>query len=260
MVLVADNLTVTNPEVARAIALGDPEPIRAIAVAGKAAGATYLDINLGPRRSGGTDVLRFVLQALEGVWNRGVLIDSARSELMETAAREWRGPVVLNGYSGDLGRDSVLDVASRYRLEVVVLLMDRGIPRDAEERLALAADLVGRCAGAGVSLERLWIDPVVVPLGWSEGQAYDAAVLRTLRGLPALFGQPVKTMVGISNLTTGATGGHRLPWMQEVFLAAAVGAGLTHALLDIRQSQLVRTARALDVLTAERLFAAGEFI
>ncbi len=259
MILVAENLTVTHPEVARSVREADAEPIRGLAEEARRAGAAFLDVNLGTGRWGGPAAVEFVLQALRGTWEGGILADTLDPAVMVRVCDTWHGPVVLNGYSGDPDRESVLEVAAGRGVELVVLLMAKGIPNGVDARLALAAELVGKSVARGVPLERLWIDPVVAPLGWVDGQEHDAALLEVLRRLPDVLGQPVKTLVGLSNLTTGAVGGNRVPWLQEVFLAAAAGAGLTHAMVDIRSPGLIRTARALEVLADRRLFAPGEF-
>jgi 5-methyltetrahydrofolate corrinoid/iron sulfur protein methyltransferase len=168
--------------------------------------------------------------------------------------------LVLNGFSGDAGRNAMLDVAAEHGTELVVFLMARGVPQSVEDRFALAAELIGRCAEKGIGLDRLWIDPVVSPLGWADGQERNVALIDVLRRLPDVLGGPVKSIVGLSNLTTGAAGSNRVPWMQEVFLALAVGAGLTHAMIDVRSEGVVRTARALQVLAGGRLYAPEEFV
>ncbi len=258
MIVVAENCTVTDPRLARAVRERDPEPLRHLGRLCRAAGAAYLDVNLGAGRHGGPEAMTFVLETLAEVWQGGVLVDTTRADVMAQAARVWSGPVVLNGYSGDPGREAVLEVAAATGADLVVLLMARGIPRSVDERLALAAELVGRCAEAGVAAPRLWLDPVVAPLGWIDGQGYDADLLEVLRQLPDLFGAAPKTVLGLSNLTTRSTGGAPLAWLQEVFLAAAAGAGLSHAMFDVRNPRLLRVARALAVLRGERLFAAQE--
>jgi 5-methyltetrahydrofolate corrinoid/iron sulfur protein methyltransferase len=263
VIVVAENLTVTDPVVARALAERDADPLRALAATAEKAGAQYLDVNLGPGSPGGVGVFEFVLDALSGHWGRGLLIDTTQVSVMEAAARrasEWPGPMVLNGYSGDPGRRAVLDLAARYGLDLVVFLMAGGIPRALEERLALAAELVADCRERGLGLDRLWLDPVVAPLGWIDGQARNADLIDILRGLPEVLGGACNTIVGLSNLTTGAAGGRRVPWLEEVFLAHAAGAGLTHAMVNVKNEGLVRVARALEVFEGRRLFAPQELL
>ncbi len=256
MILIADNLTVTHPSVARALERRDPAPLEELASRAREAGARYLDVNLGRRPA--PRALEFVLDVLSGCWEGGLLIDCPEPEPMERAARRWRGPLVLNGFSGDAGRDRVLDVAVRHGLGLVVLCMAAGVPRDPDERLALAVELAGRCQARGLGLDRLWIDPLILPLGWENGQAYSAGFFEVLRRLPEVFGQPVATVAGVSNLTTG-TAGRRIRWLEGVFVAAAAGAGLTHVLADVRNPHVVRTIRALDAFENRRLYAAEEF-
>lgn len=260
MILVAENCTVTHPEVARSVREEDGGPLRALAEQAQRAAASYLDVNLGAGRWGGPEAMEFVLDALAPCWRGGILVDTLRAPVMERACDLWPGRVVCNGYSGDPGREEILEVAADRGTELVVLLMARGIPKGVDARLALAAELAGRCEAKGVGPDRLWFDPVVAPLGWVDGQEYDAELLEVLRRLPEVLGQPVKTILGLSNLTTGAAGKGRVPWLQEVFLAAAAGAGLTHAMVDVRNAGLLRTSRALDVLAGRRLFAPEELL
>jgi len=260
VILVAENLTVTSEEMARAVRAQDREPILRLAMEAAEAGVAYLDVNLGSGRWGSCDAMAFVLDTLSEVWTGGILVDSTNHSVMDEACRRWPGPIVLNGYSGDEGRERVLDVAARHEVDLVMLLMARGIPRDLDARLLLAAELVGKCQERGIGLERIWIDPMVAPLGWVDGQERDVALLEVLRRLPEVLGEPVKTIIALSNLTTGAVGGDRVPWLQEVFLAAAAGAGLTHVMLDIRSAPLLRVVRALGVFAGRRLFAPQEFL
>jgi 5-methyltetrahydrofolate corrinoid/iron sulfur protein methyltransferase len=219
-------------------------------------------VNLGAGPRGGADALDFALGALAGHWDGGILVDTTNPGVMRRAGEawgRWPGGLLLNGFSGDRGREAAPAIAARHGLGLVVLLMAAGIPRGADERLALAAHLVGLCQDAGLGLDRLWIDPVVAPLGWSDGQDLDAGLLEVLRRLPQVFGEPVQTLAGLSNLTTGAAPGRRLPWMEEVFLALAAGAGLTHALVNVTNPRLVRVARAVEALEGRSLYAPEAF-
>ena len=258
MILIAENLTATNPAVAQALRERDPAPLQAVAERASAAGAAYLDFNLGAGRWGRGEAVAFALEVLSECWTGGLLADTADPSVMDQVACGWPGEVVLNGYSGDSGREAVLEVAADHGLDVVVLLMAKGIPPSVEERLALAVVLAGDCAARGVAVERLWFDPIVAPLGWIDGQAYNRNLVGILRELPGVFGTPVRTLLGLSNLTTAAAGAYRIPWLQQVFLALAAGAGLTHVLADVCDPGILRVVRALEVFQGDRLYAAGE--
>lgn len=260
MKLVAENLTITSAAIRRAVAGGDPLPLRTIARKARSAGAYAIDVNLGPRRKELAHAVDFVLDALDGFWDRELWIDGSDAGAMARAARRWPHGVTLNGYSGNCGREEILRVAADFGLDLVVFLMtDRGIPPSADERLALAAELVGRANEAGVETSRIIIDPVLAPVGWMNGQALNAALLATLRELPGIFGMEMRSVLGLSNLLTTSAGVRPPEWLDEAFLALAAGAGLTHAMVDIENPRFSSLAKALSMFAGESPFAAAEF-
>ena len=258
MILIAENITVTNPVVRAAVENSDPKAIELIIDAAKRAGAKFIDVNLGPGHTEDHAHLEFVLDTLRAHWEGGVWMDTADWRAAEFAASNYGDlHLVLNGYCP--GRERMLEVAAAFGLELTVFLMDGArVPKGVDERLALAAELVGRCSDAGVGAERLIIDPVLVPMGWMDGQELNASILEVIRALPTLFGPEIRSMTGLSNLVTGSTGQRRVMWLEEVFLAAAAGAGLTHVMLDITNPELVRVAKALAVLDGQTPFAPAE--
>lgn len=261
MKLIAENLTVTHASIRRAMEARDPGPLRAVARLAKEAGATALDVNLGPWRKGLEGDLDFTLEALAGFHHGPLWLDGSDARLMERAAKRWPHPVTLNGYSGNRGREGVLALAAERGLDLVIFLMtDEGIPPTLEGRAELAARLAGEAQAAGVQLERVIIDPLLAPMGWMGGQELNARLLELIPLLPELLGGPVSTVVGLSNLLTRSTAGNPAPgWLEETFLALAAGAGLTHAMVDVGKPGLSRTARALAAFRGERPFAPGEF-
>jgi 5-methyltetrahydrofolate corrinoid/iron sulfur protein methyltransferase len=259
MIPVSENLTVTRPAVADALDRRDPAAIAAIARQARGNGARFLDVNLGPARRDAAARLAFALDALRGEWDGGIWIDTVDAGLMEEAVRLWPHPVTLNGYAGGGAREGVLDVAGRHGLDVVVFLMDRSVPAATEERLALAAELVGRCAEKGIGPERILIDPVAAPMGWMDGQARNAGLFEVLRALPGLFGPEIRSVIGLSNLATRSAGVNRMRRAEELFLAAAAGAGLTHVLLDTSRRDLMGVVRAVEIFEGRLPYAADLF-
>jgi len=193
-------------------------------------------------------------------WGGPLWIDTVDPELMKRAANLWEGGVVLNGYAGGGEREGAIAVAASMELDLVVFLMGKGVPKSFEERLSLATELVERCVNGGVALERIIIDPVLAPLGWIDGQERNADLIKILRALPEVFGVPLRSMVGLSNLLTRSTGQRAARWLEEVFLAMAAGAGLTHVMLDASNEELLKRAKAVTLLSGEGLFAPEEWL
>lgn len=260
MILVAENLTVTNRVVAEALERRDPAPLLRIVSLAAAQGIKALDLNLGPRRKGLSDSQNFLLDTLEGHWTGELWLDGHDPALMEEAILRLPVKPVLNGYCGGNSREEVLKLAAAYGTDLVIFLMDdRGVPKLMEDRLSLAAELLGRALVAGVDAERIIIDPVVAPLGWMDGQEMNAALANLLPSLRDMFGEESRSVVGLSNLTTRSARGVSSRFIAETFLAFAAGRGLTHAMVDIENPNFARIAAAIEAFQGRKVFAPEEF-
>jgi cobalamin-dependent methionine synthase I len=139
--------------------------------------------------------------------------------------------------------------------QVVLLLMTPQVPREAEDRLVAALDGCERLVQAGISLDRLIVDPVVAPLGWGDGHLHSGEILKFLTLLPEALSQPVRTMVGLSNITTRSAGREVRQEVETVFLSMLAALGLDYAMVNIRHQPLLRTARLIRSLQGRELFS-----
>ncbi|PLX46328.1 MAG: hypothetical protein C0609_00940 [Deltaproteobacteria bacterium] len=260
MITIAENLTATSHIIAKALNARDPRPIASIAEAASKAGVDYLDVNLGHGGQRAKERMEFVLEVLGDSWSGPLWIDSVDPDLMKLAAERWHGEVVLNGYAGGGEREQVIELAASLDLDLVVFLMEKVPPATIDERLSLAVELIGNCVAGGVALERIIVDPLVAPLGWVDGQERNADLLKILRALPELFGTPLRSIIGLSNLLTRSTGQRAVRWLEDVFLAMAAGAGLTHVMLDLGNVELLRQAKAMTLFTGEGIFAPEQWL
>ena len=110
---------------------------------------------------------------------------------------------------------------------------------------------------AGVAQDRIIIDPVVPPLAWEDGIVQARAVVNVIRTLPDLLGFPVRTIAGISNLTTGAEDKKKKRLMEQTYIAMLAAAGLDYALMDILNHETVNTAGAASLFAHETIFSWG---
>jgi 5-methyltetrahydrofolate corrinoid/iron sulfur protein methyltransferase len=116
-------------------------------------------------------------------------------------------------------------------------------------------ELFGELQKAGVDRERLIIDPIIAPVMWENGNRQDMEILSVLRTLPDLLGFPVRTIAGISNLTTGQGPRDKKLLLERASLAMLAAAGLTMALMNVFHTESVLTARACNALSGDRIFA-----
>lgn len=259
MIIAADNLSAARPSVRRAIQERDAQAISHICQRAVAAGAHWLDLNPGYLPPAQRDeVWRFLVQTAEAACALKLILDAPQADSLALALGHCTRPPVLNMATAQEERlGPILDLAAAHGLEVVAATMTHSVPATSEERLALAALIVQEAARRGIEGPRLILDPMVLPLALAGGEAQAKAVLSTLRALPFLFDPAPRSLIAISNLTT-ATANARAQFAGPPFLAAAFGAGLDIALLDVSDPELMATARLCAVFDDQRLFAPAE--
>ncbi|MEI6157841.1 MAG: dihydropteroate synthase, partial [Atribacterota bacterium] len=122
---------------------------------------------------------------------------------------------------------AVLPIAQKYRAFVVGLAMgEGGIPQSVDDRMKLADTLVKAVDHYGVPRERLFIDPLVVPIGTDQNQG--KLFLETLYAIPEKY-PAVRTICGLSNISFGMP---NRKLINRAFLALSVGYGLHAAIID----------------------------
>lgn len=257
MIIVADNLQIIHNAIAGAVATGDPEPIRALVRQCAGAGADAIDINSGPLGRRPEKAMAFLVAAVESATDLPLVIDSANPKALAAGLDAATRPAVLNGFSLEPVKiQKILPLAARTRADIVGYLLGRDghVPLGADERLTTAVELFQTYVEAGCDPARLIIDPVVVPVTWQEGHRQAGEVLDVIRQLPDLLGYPVRTMVGLSNLTTGVSIPARRGILERAYLPMLAAAGLDMVLMNVLRSQSVQTARASEKLLSDGIF------
>jgi len=242
MMLVADNLQILRPEVQKAAQNQDPAPIARLVRQMEEAGAEAVDINMGPCYRNPEQIATFLVRTAEAATQLSILIDTANPRAMEAAIRAASRPPILNGFSLEprkLGK--ILPLAADHGLDIIGYLLDADghVPPDAQGRLSAGLALFDTAAAKGLSPERIIVDPVVPPLSWQDGGRQVREVLETLRLLPDLLDRPVRTVAGLSNLTSGAPSGAPRQVVESAFLAMMAAAGLSMALLNVFHTERI---------------------
>lgn len=258
MLLVADNLRITLPAVADALARRDPAPITALVEKCVAAGAQAMDINPGPLSRDCESQMRFLVETVQACCDLPILLDTTNTEAVAAGLRVALGRVIINGFSLEPRKlENMLPLAVEYGVEIVgYLLTDRSqVPVALNERMEIALALFQAAKDAGLKDEQLIIDPVIVPLTWDDGARRNRETLELIRQLPELIGAPVQTIAGLSNLTSGAPDARRRTLLQSAYLPMLAAAGLSMALMDVSTPQTMDAATASVLLGSEQIFA-----
>lgn len=261
MILIADNLQITNPAISAAVDDMLADPILKLVRQYSAAGADMIDINAGPMNKDGEKKMAFLVKTVQAASSLPLLLDTANPRALEAGLQACKNDVIINGFSLEPHKlEHILPLADRYETNIIGYLLtpDGHVPPDAAGRLNVAIELFGKFQTAGLDQRRLIIDPVIAPIIWQDGQQQAGEVLETIRSLPDVLGFKVKTIAGLSNLTTGAGGHPGRHILEQSYLSMLAVSGLNMVLLNIFNAQTVKAARASAALKGDKPFAYDE--
>jgi 5-methyltetrahydrofolate corrinoid/iron sulfur protein methyltransferase len=258
MIVVADNLRITLPAIREAVVRSARQPIRGVADACQEAGARAIDINCGPLTRHPAERMTFLVRTVQATVDLPLVLDTTNPVAMAAGLAACNRRAVINGVSLEPEKlERILPLARQYDADIIGYLLrpDGHVPMDAAGRMEAAVQLFDKIERRGIRTERLIIDPIVAPMVWQDGNRQNMAVLEVIRSLPDLLGCPIRTIAGLSNLTTGAPDAGTRRRYQITFLPMLAAAGLNMVLMNALDPAVMRVARACQNLTGETIFS-----
>jgi len=240
MILIGENINITTKIAGTAMKERNPEPIQKMAKAEVEAGMDYLDINIGPARKDGEEFMTWMVNTVQAVTDKPLSLDTTNSLAMEAGLKVHRGKALINSIS--LTRmEEELPLVIKYKADMIGLLWGRqGMPRDADERAVIAAELMYKANEMGIPNDKLWFDPIVTPV-----VNVDTNQVKPCLEFMSMLQDIVpgcKSTVGLSNVSNGAPT-HLRPYLNRTYLMMLMKYGLYSAIVDAFDPELVRIAR-----------------
>lgn len=254
MLVVGERINVIAKEIGSAMKERNPEPILAMAKAQLKGGADLLDINIGPASKDGHELMPWLVETIQEAVDCRLCLDTTNTAAMEAGLKVHKGKPMINSASGESERmNNMLGLAGKYNADVIGLAMtERGIPGDANERVAIAYDIVTACGEHGVPLDNLYLDPLILPVSVAQDKAM--AGIEAVKMFRELNDPPLKTIVGLSNISNG-TPPETKPLLDSVYLVMLMEAGLSAAIMDPLDRELIASMRAVKIFHNEMLYA-----
>ena len=248
MIIIGEKLSIIAKRVREAMMKKDKGPIQEIAIAQWKAGAGMIDANIGPAEDGGEDLMQWMVTTIQEVVSLPVCLDTTNAKAIEAGLKvhnnQWGRPLI-NSTSNDPERFPILELGAKYNAQVIGLTVGKGgLPADAEERAAIAAEIMGRAMEYGVPLEDIYLDPLVLQIATSQDHAKH--VIKAITMFQEMNDPPMKTVVGLSNISNGCPK-HIRPILNKHYFIMLMNAGLTAAIADAHEmAEAVQEKKMID--------------
>ena len=249
MLLVGENLNVITKKIGTAIKQRDPKPIQEMAIAEAKAGVDYLDINIGPARKDGGELMEWVVKTVQEVVDVPLFLDTINVEAIEAGLKVYKnkkGKAVINSIMArPESMETKFPLAQKYEAGVVALLWGpSGLPRDPEERGVLAAELIQKAIEFNIPGDDVWLDPIVTPITTPQSQVQVPGCIefmKMFKGLQEVL-PGMKSTCGISNVSNGSPENLR-PILNQTYMISLERYGMSSAIIDAFDEDLKGLAR-----------------
>ena len=251
-VTIGERIHCIAPSIRKAMDERDPKPILERAAQQIAAGATYLDVNIGPAEKDGPERMMWAVKLLQENFNNVPLaLDTANKKAIEAGIKVYNrtnGKPIVN--SADAGsRISYIDLAAANDAICIALCSADGIAKDNAEREMHCDNMLERGLSLGMTSDDLWFDPLfLVVKGMQDKQ------MEVLEAIKMFSDKGLKSTGGLSNNSNGAPK-HVRPIMDSALVAMCMMQGLTSAIVNPNDLRLMETIKSCDIFKNHVLYS-----
>ncbi|MEW6290390.1 MAG: dihydropteroate synthase [Thermodesulfobacteriota bacterium] len=236
---IAESINIMGKRSGGAMKERNPAPIQEMAKEESKAGASYLDLNIGPARKDGTELMPWVVQTVEAVTDTPLCLDTTNTNAMAAGFKvvKNRANAIMNSISAQPERmEKLIPVAAEAGCNVIALLWGpEGMPRDSNERAAMAVDLMMALSEAGIPNEKMLFDPIGTPITLGADQlASGLEFMSMLQDIAPGAG----STVGLSNVSNGVAD-HLRKYLDRTYLIMLMKYGITTAIVNSYDAELM---------------------
>jgi 5-methyltetrahydrofolate corrinoid/iron sulfur protein methyltransferase len=260
MIAIGERINGMFTDVKEAIAAKNPAPIADLARRQTEAGAAYLDINVGTAAADQEGTIRWLVEIAQKAVATPLCLDSQKPAVIRaglSVCDTARG-VLLN--SSPLSKKSDPEVLAKYVAmaqesggSLIALTMDAGgVPQNVDRRVEIAAEILTKCMEAGLTPDRLFIDPIILPVNVPGAQEQPGNILAAMDQIRLMSDPPPHITMGLSNLSQGTT---ERSLINRVFLAMALTHGCDSAIVDVLDEKLVNVVATAEMLMNKQIYS-----
>jgi 5-methyltetrahydrofolate corrinoid/iron sulfur protein methyltransferase len=234
---IGENLNVVTKVYGQAMKDRNPKPLQELAVKEAEKGVDFIDVNIGPARKGGEELMDWIVKAIqEVVPNIPLALDTSNIAAMEAGLKAHKGKALINSIMARQERmDGMLPLVKKYDADFIGLLWGpEGMPRDEHERGMLTAEILANADAHGIANENIWFDPIIAPLNIQQPQ-----LMSTLEYMKMLqdMAPGSRSTCGLSNASNGVPDDLR-PIINRTFVIMLQRNGMVSAIVDAFDDEL----------------------
>jgi 5-methyltetrahydrofolate corrinoid/iron sulfur protein methyltransferase len=252
MYIIGENIQILSARVKSAIADRDATPIREMALSQIQHGANMLDVNIGPRKRDGIEVMQWMIDEIyDQVGPVPLSLDTTNAAAIEAGLKRCQElgiQAMINSTSADPDRlNTTMPMAAKYGAKIIALAMDKNIPATADGRVALAMEvIIPRAEELGLPIENVYLDPLVLTVNGC--QEHGPETLNAIRSFKMLWDPAPMTTVGLSNISNSVPHENR-SLLNRTYLVMLMACSLDSAIadpLDLAQNEVIRIIEERD--------------
>ena len=262
MIIIGERINGMFSDVKRAIAEKNKQVIQDLAKKQTEAGAAYLDVNVGTAAADQEGTMQWLVETIQETCSTPLSLDSQKPNVIAAGLKVLNAgvPVILN--STPLNKKTDEEVFDKYmemaeqagpKASIITLTMDKnGVPQDIDTRVAIAAEIVSKAMEKGFDTQRLFIDPIALPVKVPNAQVQAGNILAAMDQIRLLAEPAPHITLGLSNLSQGAT---ERSLINRIFLAMAASHGLDSAIADVLDEALMNVAATAEMLMNKQIYS-----
>ena len=262
MILIAERINGMFTDVKQAIAEKDKKVIQELAQKQTEAGAAYLDVNVGTAAADQQGTMQWLVETIQETCSTPLSLDSQKPNVIAAGLKvvNAEAGVILN--STPLNKKTDEEILDKYiemaeqagpKASIITLTMDKnGVPQDIDTRVAIAAEIVQKAMEKGFDTQRLFIDPIILPVKVPDAQVQPGNIMAAMDQIRYLAEPSPHMTIGLSNLSQGAT---ERSLINRTFLAMAVSHGLDSAIVDVLDEKLMNVLATSEMLMNKQIYS-----
>jgi len=181
-----------------------------------------------------------------------ICIDTNKVDILAETLKACKGPALINSTTAaDEKLEPMMALAAEHGASIIGVVMDEnGAPKSVDKRVENAGKILAKAMELGLDPDRVFLDPIVMPLKFMQDQA--AQVLEACRQFKLFSDPPPHITCGLSNISNGTR--HK-KLINRIFFSMAVGCGMDSAICDVMDADLVNAARTAELVLNKEIYA-----